>query len=134
VRELRKRVEVKRILVCGLAALIINLASFVPVSLGQQSTAQDKAAHKNMKYIKRLKDDDPVSIKLMDGTKVKGYVTEASDDHFVVTDRKTGQSTTLKYDQVKDIGVGLSEKTKIGLGIAAGVLVLAVICGLRCKD
>jgi len=124
----------RRILVCLLAAFVINLACFVPISLGQQPTAQDKAARKNMKYIKRLNKDDPVSIKLIDGTKIKGYVTEATDDHFVVNDRKTGQSRTINYDQVKDIGVGLSEKTKIGLGIAAGVLVLGLICGLRCKD
>lgn len=127
----------KRILASGLAALVINLACIAPVSMGQQSKAQDKAAHKNMKYIKRLKKwakDDPVTVKLFDGTMVKGYITEATDDHFVVINRETSQSTTIDYYQVKDIDVGLGKKTRIGLGIAAGVLVLAVICGLRCKD
>jgi hypothetical protein len=127
----------KRILAAGLAALVINLTCLAPVALAQQSKAQDKAAHKNMKYLKRLKKwakDDPVAVKLLDGTVVKGYLTEATDDHFVVTDRKTAQSTTINYDQVKDIGVGFGKKTKIALGITAGILILAFVCGLRCKD
>ena len=105
----------------------------VPISLGQQSNAQDKAAHKNMKYIKRLKKwgkDDPVTIKLHDGTRVRGYLTEATDDHFVVTDRKTGQSSTLKYDQVDDISSGLGTKSKIGLAIGLGVLGILAVCAI----
>ena len=127
----------KKTLAYVLAALVLNISLLAPVSVGQQSTAQDKAAHKNMKYIKRLQKwakDDPVTIKLDDGTRVKGYLTEATDDHFVVTDRKTNQSTTLTYDQVKDVGTGFGKKSKIALGMTAGILVLALVCGLRCKD
>lgn len=41
------------------------------------------------KYVARLKRwaaDDPVTVKLYDGTQVKGYISGVADDNFVVTD------------------------------------------------
>lgn len=123
----------KRGLAYGLVAIALNLACMVPVSIGQQTKVQDKAVQKNVKYIKRLKKwakDDPVTIKLQDGTIVKGYLTEATDDHFALTDRKTGQSTTLNYEQVKDIREGMGTKTKIGVAIGLGVLAIFAVCAI----
>ena len=70
----------------------------------------------------------PVEIKLRDGTKLKGYVAEAGDDHFVIVD-KTGASTEVAYPQVKQAkGNNLSTGVKIAI-IMGIILVVASVLG-----
>ena len=72
-----------------------------------------------------------VTVKLQDGAKLKGYISQAGEDSFVVTDSRTGQASTVAYRdvaQVKGRG-GLSLAAKIG--IVAGIGVAVVIAGLR---
>jgi small nuclear ribonucleoprotein (snRNP)-like protein len=44
-----------------------------------------------------------VQVKLKDGTKLKGFISEITDDYFVVTNEKDGQSTAIPYPQVKQV-------------------------------
>jgi hypothetical protein len=75
-----------------------------------------------------------VTVKLRDGSKVKGYVEEAAAEHFVVvrTDDKMGQSLRIDYREAKELkrhGKGLSADTKnalVGTVVAVGVAVGAV--------
>ena len=70
-----------------------------------------------------------VRVKLRDGTKLNGYVSEANEDNFVVVDSKTGNATTVPYPQVKQVkGNNLSTGAKIAIsiGIAVGLIVLLV--------
>jgi len=69
-----------------------------------------------------------VEVKLRDERKLKGYVSAAGADSFTVTDRKTGESTVVAYDdvaQVKKSGNGFSTMTKVLVGgaVAAGVII-----------
>ena len=65
--------------------------------------------------------DARVKIELRDKTKLEGYLSDASDSSFVVTD-KAGNSTTVPYPQVKKAqGNNLSTGAKIGIGIGIGV-------------
>lgn len=69
-----------------------------------------------------------VRVELRDKTKLGGYVSEAGADSFTVTDVKTGAATNVEYRQVsKLLGRGMStgKKIAVGVGIAAGALVLA---------
>ena len=43
------------------------------------------------------------TIALNDGAKVKGYVYSAGDEDFVIRDRKTDASTSIRYADVKKI-------------------------------
>lgn len=74
--------------------------------------------------------DARVEVKLRDNSKVKGYISEAGQDSFTVTDSKTGTSKTLNYadvSQVKKQGGGLSTRTWIILGaVAAAVVVVGI--------
>ena len=65
-----------------------------------------------------------VEIKLRDKTKLKGYVHEIAEDHFVVIDDRTGAVTTVTYPQVKQIkGNNLSTGAKITITLVIiGVL------------
>jgi hypothetical protein len=74
-----------------------------------------------------------VEVKLRDQTKVRGYVSEAGQDAFTVTDQETGTSQTLSYADVAEVkkpGGGPSTRTWIILG---GVAAAAVVVGIVVK-
>lgn len=77
-------------------------------------------------------------VKLADGTKLKGYVSEAAADHFTLvrTDGGTGATVRINYDDVaefKALGKGMSTTSKvlIGTGVAVGVAVGALALAFR---
>jgi hypothetical protein len=68
-----------------------------------------------------------VEITLRDKTRLKGFVSEASDESFLIVDAATGTHRVIPYAQVKKIkGHNLSTgaKVAIGFGIALVVLIL----------
>jgi hypothetical protein len=72
-----------------------------------------------------------VKVTLLDGTKLQGYVSEASVDSFTVSDAKTGGSVVVAYNQVKQLkGDGLSAGAKIAFGVGIGVVAFTVIIGV----
>jgi hypothetical protein len=71
-----------------------------------------------------------VEVKLLNNTKLKGYVSSANQDSFTVTDSKTGTPTTVAYADVAQVnkpGSGLSPLT---WGIIAGAATAAIIVGI----
>ena len=76
-----------------------------------------------------------VSVKLNDGTKLKGYVSESAADDFTLvrTDAQTGTAVKINYGDVAELkghGKGMSTTSKVllgagvGVGVTVGVLVL----------
>ena len=72
-----------------------------------------------------------VTVKLRDGARLKGYISRAGEDSFVITDSVTGQASNVAYRDVARVEGrgGLSTAAKIGIGVGIGVTV--VIIGLR---
>ena len=74
--------------------------------------------------------DQEATITLKDGTKTKGYVYRASDDDFVIRDRKTDAATTIRYADIQKVdsnkGHSTARNIAIGVGIGVGAF-LAVI-------
>ncbi|MEP6913157.1 MAG: hypothetical protein ABI923_10410 [bacterium] len=72
-----------------------------------------------------------VEVKLLDGTKLKGYVSAKEQDSFTVTDRKTGASSVVRYAEVSEVkksGGGLSTKSWIIIGsVIAGAVVTWIV-------
>ena len=71
-----------------------------------------------------------VRITLVNGSEVKGYISKIDEASFVVTDKKSGQPTTVSYADVQKIqGPGMSKSAKIGITVAVvvGVLVVVVV-------
>lgn len=64
-----------------------------------------------------------VKIKLKNGTKLKGFVSEIKDSSFVLTNAETGNSEEIQYLQVKK-AQGSNSKT------GQRILVVVVIIGL----
>jgi len=63
-----------------------------------------------------------VRVSLRDGTEVKGYISEVDVSSFALTDQKSGNVTTISYEDVSKIKrQGLSKPAKVL--IISGVLV-----------
>ncbi|HXH69987.1 MAG TPA: hypothetical protein VNI60_06515 [Pyrinomonadaceae bacterium] len=61
-----------------------------------------------------------VRVKTSDGTKMKGYIRQAGEDSFTLTDSKTKQSMVVAYRDVAQVkGSGLSRGAKIAIGVGA---------------
>lgn len=77
------------------------------------------------------------TIRLKNGTKVKGYVAQADDEDFVIRDRKTDAPTTIRYADVLKVedNKGHSTARNVAIGVAVGVgatilAIFAIIAGL----
>jgi hypothetical protein len=79
--------------------------------------------------------ESKVVVQMKNGTKLKGYISQALDDSFDLTDAKTKQPTTIPYRDVAKVKrQGWSSGAKIGLGIAIGAAVVtAVVLGAVAK-
>ena len=80
-----------------------------------------------------------VEVKKRDGTKLKGYISQADEDSFTLTDSKTKQSTEIAYADVAKVKNRSSKGDKIALialGSAAAVVavVLLSFLAIRCKN
>lgn len=86
-----------------------------------------------------------VVVTMKDGTKLTGHITQILDDSFDLTYTNTKQPTTIPYRDVAKVNrVGMSKpaKTAIGIGVAAGIVILVLtvprkgplgpICPLGC--
>lgn len=118
----------KKIISVLLAILVINLAT---VAFAGTNT------EKEAKFTERVKSeiaklgtgrDAKIEIKLKDGTKLKGYLSEAGNEQFIVTDSKSGQSTPVYYPQVqKAKGNNFSKRLVIGAAIVGFIIVIGVL-------
>lgn len=69
-----------------------------------------------------------VRVKMLNGTKMKGFISQSGDDSFTLTDSKTGQTSALAYSDVAQIKKpGLSTTSKILIGVGVGVAVTVAI-------
>ncbi len=70
-----------------------------------------------------------VRAKLVNGTEVRGYISKIEEASFTVTDKNTGQTTTIPYvDVLKIRGPGWSNTDTIVVSaVVAGLLVLILI-------
>jgi flagellar basal body-associated protein FliL len=70
-------------------------------------------------------------IKLRSGEKLKGYISSAGENDFVLTDKKSGKATTIAYADVDEIKKpGLSQGTKIALIVVVAVVATAAILAI----
>lgn len=69
-----------------------------------------------------------IEIKLRDKSKLKGYIKEANQDHFVLVSSATGSATEVAYPQVKQVkGNNFSTGAKVAIGIGIGIAILLLV-------
>lgn len=121
----------KKILTFFLIGLLFNLTCYSTAMANPEKEA--KFAAKVKAEIAKLGTgtDARIKVKLRDKTKLKGYVSETNEDHFVVVNEKLGIATPVAYSKVKQVkGKNnlTEEEILIGIGIAViiGVLIFAL--------
>ena len=121
----------KRTLSLVLAALVLNLACAAASAASTKAEQEARFAAQVRADIARLGTGPTarIEVKLRDKTKLRGYVGEVRDDHFVVVNEQTGVPTTVIYPQVKQVkGNNLSTGAKIAIGVAI-VIVIGFLIG-----
>lgn len=114
----------------ALVGLLLNLTFYSTAMANPESDA--KFAEKVKANIAKLGvgSDAKIKVKLKDGTKLKGYVSEIKDTSFIVMNENTGTSSEVPYPQVKQVK-GNNLSTGIRIAIAFGVLIaIAVVIAL----
>ena len=116
--------------------LVVNLLSVFPVIASTKEEKEAQFAEKVKANIAKLGTgkDARVEVKLKDGTKLKGYISQINDNSFVVVNDTTGASTEIPYPntkQVKGNNLSTGAKIAIGIGIGVGVGILIVYLVLR---
>ena len=116
-----------------LVSAAILATSFAFQSTQAQGGRDNEAAARARVKVEKLGagSNGGVEVKLLDGTKLKGYVSAREQDSFTVTDRKTGTSSVVRYAEVSEVkksGGGLSTKSWIIIGSAiAGAVVTWIV-------
>jgi hypothetical protein len=117
----------KKILSFILAALLTPAAYAQPVAADAGAEKEARFAEKVKASIAKLGTgtEARIEVKLRDNRKLKGYISEASDKHFIVVDDRTGAATSVTYQQIKSVkGNNLSEGVKLAIGVG---VILAIV-------
>jgi len=130
---------IKKYLSIALICLLLVTANFVLISAQTQT---DKTASLITKVkttvLKRgTGESKRVKVIMLNGTELKGYISQASEDSFELTDSKTKQSRSIFYRDVEKVrGNGLSKTVIITLGVvgAVTVVVLYVVLAPICNE
>jgi hypothetical protein len=137
----------KRIVTLALIGSVLNLACLTPTASGQTQKEDARRAERVKSFINKVGTgrDARVEIRLRDKSEVKGYVSEKSNDSFVVTDAETGASATVLYSQIEKVkltpqllkqmvkrdftGKRLAKNLALGFAAFCGVALLVYFVG-----
>ena len=119
----------KRLLSVLLSITVLYTVTSAPVLGSTDAEKRIRFAEKTKAEILKLGTgrDARISVKLRDKTKLAGYVSKTEEDHFVVTNLTTGESTPVAYagvSQVKGNNLSTGAKVAIGIGIGVGATLL----------
>ncbi|MDQ3710597.1 MAG: hypothetical protein M3388_00015 [Acidobacteriota bacterium] len=120
-------------LLIGLMLLFTNLQSIN----AQTSTGNNAAVSKIKANVTKRGTGEKarVNVKMLNGTKMKGFISQIGDDSFTLTDSKTKQTSTLAYSDVAQVkGTGLSTTSKILIGVGVGVAVTVVVLAVAFRN
>jgi hypothetical protein len=76
-----------------------------------------------------------VKVEKLDGTKLKGRITQADDTSFTIVESKSNQSSVIAYSDTRKIkGSGWPTSAKIALGVGAAAVITFVAFGIAFKN
>lgn len=114
------------LLLTGLLMLSLNTA---PVLAAQ---GNDDAIEKIKVKVAQLGvgEKTRVTVKLKNGTRIKGSITQAGASDFTVRDRETGSSTTILYSDVAKLddnrGGSALRNSLLAVGIGVGIVIVGI--------
>lgn len=123
-----------------LSALLVLAPAAQAFAAGQKSSNQTTTIERNKSKVARLGvgEKAKATIKLNNGTRVKGYVYRAGEDDFEIRDRKTNASNTIRYEDVKGVddnrGHSTARNVLIAVGIGTAAVLLSVYLAIARND
>ena len=111
----------KKYLSIGLVGLLIfgANASFIFAQTSSNSNAEKVKAEVAKRGTSEKK---TVRVKMLNGSKLKGYISQIGEDSFTLTFSKTKQQTVIAYSDVARVeGRGLAGGARVGIIVAAAV-------------
>src|SRR5262245_59807706 len=78
-----------------------------------------------------------ISVRLRNGSELKGRIMEAAETMFTLKEKNTGSQRDISYADVTRVnGRGLSKGAKFGIltGIVAGAVIIGVLVGMKDFD
>ena len=116
--------------------IIISIVFAIPA----RTQITDKNHEKNRQSAIKIaaEGDHKAEVQFKSGDKRKGTISSVTNESFVFTDSKSGQSQTVAFsdvNQIKKHKKGLSTGGWIGIGVAAGAVVTVLIFrSILCKN
>jgi hypothetical protein len=127
--------------ICLIASVSLSLwsqsqADYPAITRGTNLLEGERAANAKSEVQKRgIGERSRVKVTLRNKTEVKGYISQIDTNSFEVTDKKSGQSTTIPYEdamRVRRNGMSTAAKIAIGAGVVAGTMIgLGAIAYMR---
>lgn len=126
---------------CFLIVLLLNLQLFAQTKI-------DKKAEKEAARVAQLKstmnaiglgDTAPVELKMKNGGKLVGYISEMKDGAIVFAETALARTTTISYAEIKSVKAYQSPRPSnkgmiLGItALAVGLTVLAILGYKHCK-
>jgi hypothetical protein len=111
------------------------LACLLLIASGGRPAFAASAEEKQARFVQRVKEGirklgtgekARVEVRLRDKRKLKGYVSEAGEDDFVVVEAKSGAAVRVAYTQVGQVK-GHNRSTGVELAVLAGVMALVIV-------
>lgn len=116
----------------GLMLLFANL-QFINAQANNNTADADKIRANVTK--RGTGEKSRVNVKMRNGTKMKGFISQAGEDSFTLTDSKTKQTSTLAYTDVARVKKqGMSTGAKILIAVGVGVAVTAVVLAVAVRN
>jgi hypothetical protein len=134
---LRERKMFKKVLSLALVGFLLSVAGLRPGYARSKEEKATRFAEKVKEGISKVGTgaEARIEVKLWDKTKLKGYVSEAGEDSFVIVDEKTGGTSTVTYAQVKQVkGQHLSTAAEIAIGVGVILLPIVIVLALISKS
>jgi hypothetical protein len=117
----------RRILVSSVSLLLLNLC--VVTTVVAQTQADSERIAKVKRNVNKIGSDANVNVKFLDGSTAKGRITIIGDSSFVLVNKKTTDSMTIGFAQVKQVGrVGDNALSDPGMWL--GIAMIPAIIGL----
>lgn len=116
----------------SLVLMGLLMQGYVAPALAAQANADAQAIEKVRLKVAKIGTGDKAraTVRMKDGRKIKGFISQAGATDFTVRDRKTGDPTLILYSDVLKVednrGHSTLRNVLIGTGIGAGAF-LAVI-------
>ena len=126
----------RKYLTFALVALLLQTLVGLPAAVAAKTQAEKDAQTLEQVKVKVARlgvgDKARVTVKFKDGTKLKGYISQAKDTEFIVRDRKTDMPSVVPYRDVArvDSNRGHSTARNVAIGTAIGVGSVLTVLGI----